>query len=245
MQVIIYDKERGACASRNAGIEASSGQYIAFQDSDDEWDKEKLRLQMNAFDENVDCVFCNAYRVFEGKGYGAKMVPERIPQFPSRDLLQSHSLVSTQTLVVRAKCLREERFDTKMPRLQDYDLVMRLAEKYRFRYVNRMMVNVYIQVDSISTDPTKAITACKRMIEKYPQIMQRNKAAYQNILIIIAIAGKQRGEPEKEAEEALKSLGGPSTSGLVHKVRTICKLLFHGGINNVRQAFAIKRKLRN
>ncbi len=245
MRIVLCNKERGACAARNAGIEAAIGQFIAFQDSDDEWDKDKLQLQMNAFNENVDCVFCNAYRVFEGKGYGAKMVPERIPEYPSRDLLQSHSLVSTQTLIVRTKCLNEERFDTKMPRLQDYDLVIRLAEKYRFRYVDRSLVNVYTQIDSISTDPNKAIIACKRMIEKYPQVMHRNKAAYQNMLTIISVAGKQRGEPEKEAEEALKSLGGPSTSGLVHKVKTICKLLFHGGINNVRQAFAIKRKLRN
>ena len=65
---------QGACAARNKGISVSSGEYIAFQDSDDEWDKEKLRLQMNAFDENVDCVFCNAYRVFEGKGYGTKIL---------------------------------------------------------------------------------------------------------------------------------------------------------------------------
>lgn len=243
MQVVLYDKERGACAARNAGIGMASGQFIAFQDSDDEWDKEKLQIQMNAFDADVDCVFCNAYRIFEGKGYGAKMVPERIPEFPSRDLLQSHSLVSTQTLIVRAKCLSEEHFDTKMPRLQDYDLVIRLAEKYRFRYVNRLLVNVYTQPDSISTDPAKAISACRRILEKYPQVMQNNRAAYKNMLIVIATTSRQMEEPDRDAEEKLIRLGMAPKNGLVHKMKTVCQLFIYGGINNVRQAFDIKRKL--
>ena len=38
----IYQKNAGACAARNKGIDAAEGEFIAFQDSDDVWLKEKL-----------------------------------------------------------------------------------------------------------------------------------------------------------------------------------------------------------
>ena len=44
---VIYIKEAnaGACVARNKGIDVSSGDYIAFLDSDDEWFPEKLEIQ--------------------------------------------------------------------------------------------------------------------------------------------------------------------------------------------------------
>ncbi len=46
---LICQKERGgANKARNVGIANSQGEYIAFQDSDDEWLPDKLRSQIEA-----------------------------------------------------------------------------------------------------------------------------------------------------------------------------------------------------
>lgn len=37
------EKNSGACVARNFGIEKANGEFIAFQDSDDEWLPEKLK----------------------------------------------------------------------------------------------------------------------------------------------------------------------------------------------------------
>jgi glycosyltransferase involved in cell wall biosynthesis len=42
----IYQKNKGLGASRNTGIKAAQGSYIAFLDSDDQWEKNKLSSQM-------------------------------------------------------------------------------------------------------------------------------------------------------------------------------------------------------
>ena len=49
--------------SRNKGIENSNGTYIAFLDSDDWWEYNKLEMSIKYFDQNVDLVYHDLYIV--------------------------------------------------------------------------------------------------------------------------------------------------------------------------------------
>lgn len=56
IKVFRNEKNSGAAVSRNRAIEASSGEYVAFLDSDDLWLPEKLEKQI-AFMQKHDCDF--------------------------------------------------------------------------------------------------------------------------------------------------------------------------------------------
>ena len=206
---LIIQKNQGACVARNTGIEAARGLFIAFQDSDDEWFPEKLETQLRVFDQEiaVDVVFCDAMKYTEdGTNTGEKLVTENISGIVPRDILQSKSLVSTQTMLMRSSCLQDIKFDPEMPRLQDFDLVYRLCESYAFYYVDRPLVKMYMQSDSISANPRKSIIARKRMIEKYPYVMQRNRNAYIDMLSMIVRNTRLIGEPDSWAEEEFQRI---------------------------------------
>ena len=64
----LYQAHTGVSAARNAGIAASSSNWIAFLDSDDEWQVEKLARQWRALQQHPDFAICHTDEVWIRNG---------------------------------------------------------------------------------------------------------------------------------------------------------------------------------
>jgi len=120
-------RNRGVSGARNAGIAVAQGEWIAFQDSDDLWEPDKLARQWRHLEANPECdgVQSAVRAVYDD---GREIVSDAVaPRLTLADALH-HNMIRTQTLVIRARVVRAlGGFDETLRLCEDDDLGIRLA----------------------------------------------------------------------------------------------------------------------
>ncbi len=90
IKLIKNETNSGAAISRNKGIEASQGNYIAFLDGDDLWKPEKLAKQLAFMQaENCDVCFCSYEQIDEG-GKPLNKLIKALPELTFTKYLKSN-----------------------------------------------------------------------------------------------------------------------------------------------------------
>jgi glycosyltransferase involved in cell wall biosynthesis len=176
---IKHDVNKGANTARNTGIKLAKGEYIAFQDSDDEWLPGKLEKQMALIVESpskVGIVYSGFWRIQDKQKtfYPYEWI-KKLEGDISNEVLKT-SFISTQTLLVKKSCFNHiGLFDETLPRLQDWDMVIRLSETYEFSYIPEGLVYVYHTDNSITANHNIYAAAFDQIIQKHYKLFSKNK----------------------------------------------------------------------
>ena len=168
-----HPQRRGACAARNTGLEQAQGSFVAFLDSDDEWLPKKIETQLRAFDRsgsNVG-VCCSDWLAesltaghFDRRPY--RRFDPTSPTF--REDMFAYSSVLTSALGIRTELLRRVGgFDPRMPRLQDWELCLRLVDQCEFISVDMPLVIKHASTDQITDDLAALATARRLILENH------------------------------------------------------------------------------
>lgn len=117
-------------ASRNLGVKLSSGQMIAFLDSDDFWTENKLEKQLKLLNENIIAGdFLLFSSVIFKSGMNEHVLPASVSfPHPIDDyLFTQNGLVQTSTMLAPRTLLLKIPFDETLIKHQDWDLCLRLG----------------------------------------------------------------------------------------------------------------------
>ena len=179
IQYIVHERNGGACKARNTGIEASTGEFIALLDDDDEWLPKKLELQLQGFtSDEVGMV----YSPFYNKTDDSDGVIT-IRQTKSGDLLEELLLDnciggSSMTTMRREVFDRCGMFDENLQSSQDYDMWVRIAEKYKVNYVGEPLTRRFLMEDSITKSYEKKKQGFLAFYEKHKHLYDKYPAAF-------------------------------------------------------------------
>ena len=148
-KLIINNKIIGAGLSRNKGIKVSRGEYIAFCDADDLWNKEKLKIQLS-FMKKENLLFSHSnYLIIDyaSKKIGNLKVPKNIKY---NQLIKSCDIGLSTVMI--SKSLTKNNLFSNLKTKEDYLLWIKLIRNLKnFKSINKDLVYWRLLKNSLSS----------------------------------------------------------------------------------------------
>ena len=136
--------------ARNKAIKKSKGEYITFLDIDDEWHKEKLKLQINQFRKNnFDVCYTNYWVVKNNK---KKLFKDDIETFDINNKILNDYPIGILTIMIKSSIFLKKNFyfDKSFEVIGDFDFFFRISKKFKFKCLNQPLANYHVHGNNFS-----------------------------------------------------------------------------------------------
>ena len=164
---LITQKNKGASAARNSGIKASSGEWICFLDSDDEWKNDKLEKQITAATNNSDYKFFHSNEIWikNGKRINQKKKHKKYGGDIFKKCLDMCRISPSSVLIEKNIFEEIGFFNEDLVVCEDYELWLRICDKYEVFFIDEPLIFKYgghqgqlsYSIDSIEYHRIKAL----------------------------------------------------------------------------------------
>lgn len=174
--------ENRAVHTRNIGIGLAQGKYVAFQNSDDVWDRDKLEKQVAVLEQRPDVVACfTAVQAINEKSapiHGSWIdnlftTKNRSSEEWLRDFFETGNCLCITSAVVRREELEAAgRFRESMIQMGDFDLWVRLAALGNLHIIDMPLTRMRVLSDKRNVSAPIPSTGRRSIIE-FSEILLR------------------------------------------------------------------------
>jgi glycosyltransferase involved in cell wall biosynthesis len=143
--------------ARNLAIEKARGKYIAFLDCDDIWLPEKLKKQIGLMESNegIDLTYTDCFLI-DGEGNFLKHIFSEIQKFYRGyifgRLLYNDFIIFSTVVLRRAMLENTGLFNPNYKIVEDYDLLLRVAETHKIDFINQSLVKYRYHNSNLSNN---------------------------------------------------------------------------------------------
>ncbi len=123
----------GLTRSLNKGLQITRGRYVARMDADDISEPDRLDKQIAFLEDNPDCAVVGTFlKIIDENSNYVQTAHKPVGDSEIRKHLMSDNCIAHGSAMIRKSCLADVGFyDESIERSQDYDLFLRLSEKYK------------------------------------------------------------------------------------------------------------------
>jgi len=179
----------GVATARNHAIEKSKGEYLAFLDSDDLWDKNKLSTQISLMEENNHKFTYTSGHIVDENSYQIGELnptnnPFKINNASLRILV--HDYISTLSVCISKELITNKDkfiFDPFLHGTEDWDLWIRLSQLTTPAFLDIDLVSYRVVENSLSNNFISHIVERRKVISKNHHISKKTFGLF-NLAII-------------------------------------------------------------
>ena len=145
LRLIRKPVNQGAASARNTGIEAATGRWVAFLDSDDEWLPNKLERQLGRLGgrPNGARICCSGYVILHVQERRAREFRPAEWHGTVRQLVWGCNLSPGSTLIAERTCFDEiGLFDVTLRRFEDWDWLLRYLRHYPIAIESEVLARI-------------------------------------------------------------------------------------------------------
>lgn len=146
----------GAAETRNKGLEAAKGRYIAFLDSDDLWASDKLEKQLDFLNSNAYPIAFTAYNLVDENGKPLNQTIQTVKVLDYHSYLKN-TIIGMSTSIIDTEITgREFKFANIRTRQDTFLWISLLRTGLKAYGMDSILASYRVRSDSISANKWKA-----------------------------------------------------------------------------------------